>query len=93
MCGRNFGHLLIPALAGVLAAEELAAPPVAQPQTASGMPCLHCGSPVSPAFSWCPKCGQALRMQVKPRDCVYCGQVLAANAQYCPHCGGPASQK
>ena len=96
MCGRNFGNLLIPALAGMLTAETLTAPQPARqtfpdviPQTA----CPQCQTAVSSAFDWCPHCGQALRAQVKAQTCAYCNRAMTAGAQHCPSCGAPAGKK
>jgi RNA polymerase subunit RPABC4/transcription elongation factor Spt4 len=91
MCGRNFGSLLIPALAGMMVAERLS-PSQAPQQTAAQMTCPQCKSPVSPGFSWCPQCGQALKIQAKPKACTYCGRTMTAEMQYCPSCGGPAGK-
>lgn len=92
MCGRSFGNLLIPALAGVLVAEGMKPSQGAQP-TASQAICPQCKTSISPAFAWCPQCGQALRTQAKPQACAYCNNNLPTGAQYCPSCGAPAGKK
>jgi len=88
MCGRNLGNLLVPALADVLMGEEVVQKQRSKPlessvsQTAT---CPACHASVSPTFTWCPLCGQALKFH----PCAYCGQVLDASDRNCPHCGAP----
>jgi RNA polymerase subunit RPABC4/transcription elongation factor Spt4 len=91
MCGRNFGSLLIPALAGVMVAERVTQSQTPQ-QSAAQTTCPTCHSPVSSAFSWCPQCGQALKTAAKPKACAYCGRTMSAEMQYCPSCGGPTGK-
>ncbi len=96
MCGRNFGNLLIPALAGMLAAETLTAPQPARqtfPQVVPQAVCPQCKTTIAPTFDWCPQCGQALRAQAKAQTCAYCSRTMTAGAQYCASCGAPAGKK
>jgi len=96
MCGRNFGNLLIPALAGMLVAER---PTQLQPaqhaisQTTRQAVCPQCKTAVLSTFDWCPQCGQALRAQAKPQPCGYCGRTMATDAQFCSSCGAPAGKQ
>jgi len=91
MCRRNFGNLLIPALAGMLMAEPATQPPAPR-QAVPQAVCPQCKAAVSSTFDWCPQCGQALRAQAKPQSCNYCGRTMAAGAQYCLSCGAPAGK-
>ena len=92
MCGRHFGNFLIPALASVLVAENVAkkqtdTPTFARPvQT---LTCLDCQTSVSPSIIWCPHCGQAL----KPHPCAYCGRILEPKERNCPSCGAPGGKR
>jgi len=92
MCGRHFGNFLIPALASVLVADstkqnQTGTPAVARPvQTIT---CSACQIGVSPTFTWCPHCGQAL----KPHPCAYCGRILEVNERNCPSCGAPGGKR
>lgn len=96
MCGRNFGNLRIPALAGMLSAETLTPPQTAW-QTVPQAVCPQCKTAVSPTFDWCPQCGQALRAQPEAQiytlTCAYCGRMMTAGAPYCPSCGAPAGKE
>jgi RNA polymerase subunit RPABC4/transcription elongation factor Spt4 len=89
MCGRSFGNLLMPTLAGVLIGENVVqkqeSPPQVSPAT-QAITCSACNTSVSPSFTWCPHCGQAL----KSHPCAYCGQVLEASDRNCPYCGAPS---
>jgi RNA polymerase subunit RPABC4/transcription elongation factor Spt4 len=94
MCGRNFGNLLIPALAGMLVAETMTPPQTVARQAGSQAVCPQCKTAVSPAFGWCPQCGQVLRAQsAKIQSCTYCGQAMTSGAQYCAFCGAPAGKR
>lgn len=93
MCGRNFGNLLIPALAGMLVGETMTAPQTMVQQVTPQAVCPQCKTAVSPVFDWCPQCGQALRAQAKLQACAYCGRTMAADAQYCSSCGAPAGKR
>lgn len=92
MCGKSFGNLLIPILAGALVTEESASFQSKQ-AFASFLVCPYCQTKLDVTFSWCPKCGQALRMQAKPQVCAYCGQIMTPGMRYCASCGGPAGKK
>lgn len=93
MCGRNFGNLLIPALAGMLVAETVSAPQTIARQAGLQAVCPQCKTAISSAFGWCPQCGQALRAQAKPQSCAYCDRIMTTGAQYCPSCGGPSGKQ
>jgi predicted amidophosphoribosyltransferase len=94
MCGRNFGNLLIPALAGMLVAETMTPPQAVARQAGPQAVCPQCKTAVSPAFGWCPQCGQALRVQsAQIQSCAYCGQTMTSGAQYCASCGAPAGKR
>jgi predicted amidophosphoribosyltransferase len=93
MCGRNFGNLLIPTLAGMLVAETVTTSQTTTRQASPQAVCPQCKTAVSLAFAWCPQCGQALCAQTKSQACAYCGVTMTANAQYCSSCGAPAGKR
>ena len=94
MCGRNIGNLLIPALAGILVAENLTTPQTTTKRAIQQSFCPQCKTAVSPVFDWCPQCGLALRTQSqKTQSCAYCGRTMTAGQQYCTSCGGPAGKR
>lgn len=85
MCGTDLGNLLKPALADV-PVKENEAHKISESRLfypSQTITCSACLESVSPSFSWCPHCGQAL----KSHTCAYCGSVLEANEQNCPSCG------
>jgi len=92
MCGRNLGSLLVPAIAGVLIGEEVVQKQRSKPielSVAQTVTCSTCHASVSPSFTWCPLCGQAL----KPHPCAYCGQIIEASDRNCQQCGAPIRAK
>ncbi|MDI6696662.1 MAG: zinc ribbon domain-containing protein [Anaerolineales bacterium] len=52
------------------------------------MKCPTCASQVLPEYSWCPRCGSALRAY----PCRYCGQTIRPGEQVCAFCGAPAAR-
>ena len=51
------------------------------------IPCPYCGAPAEPGFTYCTKCGKAL----KP-SCSNCGAQLRPEDRFCPACGKPVGQ-
>ena len=92
MCGRNLGNFLMPALASMLIDGDVIQKQAREPKVSratQAVICSACHASVSPSFTWCPHCGQAL----KPHPCVYCGQILEINDRNCLHCGAPSVPK
>jgi len=46
--------------------------------------CVYCGSDVSDAFDFCPKCGKDI---AKITNCTRCKTLVSGNEQFCPNCG------
>ena len=90
MCGKKFGSLILPALAGILVAGTLT-----QQQAVRGMICPQCHTQVTTAFECCPHCGQVLRAQkrAKEQTCAYCACAMSMAAQSCPSCGAPVGKR
>ena len=92
MCGTHLGNLLEPALAGVPVKENVAQQQISEPmlfRPSQTITCSACQASVSPSFTWCPHCGQAL----KSHPCAYCGSVLEASEQNCLSCGAPGGKR
>lgn len=51
------------------------------------LPCPACGTNAEPGFTYCTKCGKAL----KP-SCSNCGAGLRLDDKFCPACGKPVAQ-
>jgi len=49
--------------------------------------CPFCGASAEPGFTYCAKCGKAL----KP-SCAHCGAQLRPDDKFCPACGKPVAQ-
>ncbi len=92
MCGTHLDNLLMPALAGVPVKENVAQQQISEPmlfRPSQTITCSDCQASVSPSFTWCPHCGQAL----KSHPCASCGSVLEANERNCPSCGAPGGKR
>ena len=92
MCGRGFGNLLMPALAGVLVGESVIQKKASESRVSPAIQtitCSACHANVSPSFTWCPHCGQVLNSH----PCAYCGQVLKVDERNCPYCGAPSGAR
>ncbi|MBI2679162.1 MAG: zinc ribbon domain-containing protein [Candidatus Koribacter versatilis] len=50
------------------------------------VPCPHCGASAEPGFTYCTKCGKAL----KP-SCASCGAQMRPGDAFCPSCGKAAA--
>ena len=49
--------------------------------------CDNCGETVTTDAKFCPNCGSAIAIKVKPASCQKCGRDLASDFDYCPGCG------
>ena len=83
MCCGNFSHLITP-LAALAEKQDQPAQIAHGPQ--ASRTCPDCGTVVTPEFTWCPRCGRAL----KDRRCNYCRQIVRRGEKICEFCGAPA---
>ena len=86
MCGGHFVRMLVPAVTGSV--EQSALSPEAR-AVSPHVPCPACGAATTPEFTWCPKCGAAL----KTHPCVYRGQTIGPGDKTCGFCGAPANKR
>jgi membrane protease subunit (stomatin/prohibitin family) len=62
---------------------------------AYGRKCINCGSDLSPASSFCSKCGTAIPQdtdKVRAKFCHACGRKLAFDDNFCSKCGTKAKR-
>jgi primosomal protein N' len=83
MCGGHFVRGLVPL---IITPAEQTAPVQNTRGFVSQTMCPTCGMAITPEFSWCPKCGSAL----KSHACAYCGQTINPGDKTCTFCGAPA---
>ena len=81
-CGPDLSRIFLPLAAMVI---QPSPPQARQEQIVTLMKCPTCTSPVSPEFSWCPRCSTALRAY----PCHYCSQMISPGDKVCTFCGAP----
>jgi len=86
MCGGKFVRMLIPLTSMPL--EQAGRTPNGS-TAPSQSTCSSCGSLITPAFAWCPKCGNSLRAH----PCAYCGQTISSGVDFCRYCGASANKR
>lgn len=57
-----------------------------EPQAPQPVVCSSCGAPILDGMNFCPVCGKAKTVEVKP-VCKKCGAALADGQMFCPSCG------
>jgi uncharacterized OB-fold protein len=86
MCGGHFVRMLVPVVTGSV---EQAPRSPEMNAVIRYVPCPACGAATTPEFTWCPKCGTAL----KTHPCAYCGQTISPGDKTCVFCGAPANKR
>ena len=65
--------------------EQISSGMIALQQSANGVHCPNCGSPISEGADYCESCHHYINFGV----CSFCGASLNGDEAYCPECGNP----